>query len=156
MKITAIQNIRKYTVTATTQPRQYKVVVSSTPKQRIITIAPLGKRGFRGYSVYELAVQNGFPGTEQDWLESLKGKSFQETFETVSKNLKGNPYALNYTSGKLTSIVYTLPNGTITKTLNYTGEKLTSIVLSGDTPSGINLTKTLSYTGDTLTSITYS
>jgi hypothetical protein len=86
----------------------------------------------------------------------MPGKSFQETFETVSKNLKGNPYALNYTSGKLTSIVYTLSNGTITKTLNYTGEKLTSIVLSGDTPAGINLTKTLSYTGDTLTSITYS
>ena len=83
-------------------------------------------------------------------------EGFQETFETVSKNLKGNPYALNYTSGKLTSIVYTLSNGTITKTLNYTGEKLTSIVLSGDTPTGINLTKTLSYTGDTLTSITYS
>lgn len=84
-----------------------------------------------------------------------KNKS-QQTFETVSKNLKGNPYALNYTSGNLTSIVYTLTSGTITKTLNYTGGKLTSIVLSGNTPSGINLTKTLSYTGDTLTSITYS
>ena len=84
-------------------------------------------------------------------LDKLSG-----TFELVSKNLKSNPYTLNYTSGKLTSIVYTLPTGTITKTLNYTSEKLTSIVLSGDTPSGINLTKTLSYTGDTLTSITYS
>jgi len=79
-----------------------------------------------------------------------------ETFETVSKNLKGNPYTLNYTSGKLTSIVYTLPTGTITKTLNYTGEKLTSIVLSGNTPDGIKLTKTLSYTADLLTNITYS
>jgi hypothetical protein len=77
-------------------------------------------------------------------------------FESISKNLKGYPYALNYTSGKLTSIVYTLSNGTITKTLNYTGEKLTSIVLSGDTPTGINLTKTLSYTADTLTHIIYS
>lgn len=78
------------------------------------------------------------------------------TFETISKNLKSYPYTLNYTSGKLTSIVYTLPSGTITKTLNYTSEKLTSIVLSGDTPSGIDLTKTLAYTGDTLTGITYS
>lgn len=79
-----------------------------------------------------------------------------ETFETVSKNLKGNPYVLNYTAGKLTSIVYTVVGGTITKTLNYTGEKLNSLVLSGSTPNGINLTKTLSYTGDTLTNITYS
>jgi hypothetical protein len=72
MKITAVQNIRKYTVTATTKPRQYKVVVSSAPKQTTITVAPLGKRGFRGYSAYELAVQNGFPGTEQDWLDLQK------------------------------------------------------------------------------------
>lgn len=79
----------------------------------------------------------------------------KSTFETVSKNLKGYPYALNYTSGKLTNIVYTLPTGTITKTLNYTGEKLTSIVLSGNTPSGISLTKTLAYTGDNLSTITY-
>lgn len=84
-------------------------------------------------------------------LDKLSG-----TFELISKNLKSYAYALSYTSGKLTSIVYTLPTGTITKTLNYTGEKLTSIVLSGDTPSGINLTKNLSYTGDTLTAITYN
>jgi hypothetical protein len=56
----------------------------------------------------------------------------------------------------LTSIVYTLPVGTITKTLNYTLGTLTSIVLSGDTPAGIDLTKTLGYTGSELTSITYS
>jgi hypothetical protein len=87
-------------------------------------------------------------------IEHIASKIKPE-FETISKNLKGNPYNLSYTSGKLTSIVYTLPTGTITKTLNYTGEKLTSIVLSGDTPSGILLTKTLSYTGDNLTSITY-
>lgn len=80
----------------------------------------------------------------------------QDTFETVSKNLKAYPASLNYTSGVLTSIVYTLPVGTITKTLNYTSEILTSIVLSGSTPSGISLTKTLGYTSGILTSITYS
>lgn len=79
-----------------------------------------------------------------------------ETFETVSKNLKTYPASLNYTLGVLTSIVYTLPVGTITKTLNYTLGTLTSIVLSGDTPAGIDLTKTLGYTGSELTSITYS
>lgn len=108
-----------------------------------------------GKSAYEIAVANGFVGTEAEWLESLKG-NFKETFETVSKNLKGNPYVLNYTSGKLTSIVYTVIGGNITKTLNYTGEKITSIVLSGNTPNGISLTKTLSYTGDSLINITYS
>lgn len=80
----------------------------------------------------------------------------QDTFETVAKNLRAYPATFNYTSGTLTSIVYTLPSGTITKTLNYTSGTLTSIVLSGNTPTGIDLTKTLGYTGGILTSITYS
>lgn len=29
--------------------------------------------GPRGFSAYEIAVQNGFIGTEQEWLDSLKG-----------------------------------------------------------------------------------
>ena len=31
--------------------------------------------GNRGYSAYEVAVLNGFVGTEQEWLDSLKGPS---------------------------------------------------------------------------------
>ena len=31
--------------------------------------------GSRGYSAYEIAVQNGFVGTEEEWLESLKGET---------------------------------------------------------------------------------
>lgn len=120
-----------------------------------ITIETVGL-GAQGLSAYQIAVANGFVGTETQWLASLQGDSYDETFETVSKNLKGKPYALNYTSGKLTSIVYTIVGGNITKTLNYTGDKLTSLVLSGATPTGISLTKTLTYTGNTLTSITYS
>ncbi len=29
--------------------------------------------GFQGKSAYEIAVDNGFSGSEQEWLESLKG-----------------------------------------------------------------------------------
>ena len=82
--------------------------------------------------------------------------SVQETFETVSKNIKAWDVTLNYTGGNLTSLVYSYGANTITKTLGYTGDLLTSVVLSGNTPSGIDLTKTLIYTGDTLTSINYS
>lgn len=78
------------------------------------------------------------------------------SFESVSKNLKSYPFVLNYTNEVLTSVVYTLPTGTITKTLNYTSGVLTSVVLSGATPNGIDLTKTLTYTNEVLTSITYS
>ena len=75
-----------------------------------------------------------------------------ETYETVSKNLKGIPFSLNYSSGLLASVIYS--NG-ITKTFIRTGSKITSIVLSGSTPSGIALTKVLGYTGDNLTSVGY-
>lgn len=88
---------------------------------------------------------------------SSDGGGLDETFETVSKNLKGNPYTLTYTGEQLTSMLYTLPaSESITKTFAYTGTKLTSITLSGDTPAGINLIKTLIYTGDSLTGITYA
>lgn len=39
-----------------------------------ITISTVGVAGQRGKSAYEVAVDNGFTGTEQEWLESLKGK----------------------------------------------------------------------------------
>ena len=31
--------------------------------------------GIQGKSAYEVAVENGFKGTEQEWLESLKGET---------------------------------------------------------------------------------
>ena len=34
---------------------------------------PKGDTGSTGKSAYEIAVQYGFEGTEQEWLESLKG-----------------------------------------------------------------------------------
>lgn len=34
---------------------------------------------WRGYSAYEIAVKNGFEGTEAQWLESLKGADGQTT-----------------------------------------------------------------------------
>lgn len=34
----------------------------------------------KGKSAYEIAVDDGFRGTEEDWLESLKGKDGEITF----------------------------------------------------------------------------
>lgn len=42
-----------------------------------------GARGKDGASAYEIAVKNGFDGTEQEWLESLKPK---ETLITIEVN----------------------------------------------------------------------
>lgn len=78
------------------------------------------------------------------------------TFETVSKNIRAWDATYAYTGDQLTTITYTDGASTIVKTFNYTLEKLTSLVLTGDTPSGIDLTKTLLYTGDKLTGASYS
>lgn len=91
----------------------------------------------------------------EDGIEFVpdSGAGVSVSFETVSKNLPASGATLSYTGENLTSIAYV--NG-VTKTLNYTGDNLTSVVLSGSTPSGIDLTKTLSYTGENITSIVYS
>ena len=48
-----------------------------------------GPRGEKGYSAYEVAVKNGYTGTEAEWLETLKGE----------KGEKGEPGA-NGSDGK--------------------------------------------------------
>ena len=79
------------------------------------------------------------------------------SFETVNRNLKAYPYALNYIGKDTSDIVYDLGGGfTITKTFGYTGKDLTTITLSGDIPMGIDTIKTLGYTSGNLTSISYS
>jgi len=92
-----------------------------------------------------------------DLLGTGSSAALGEEFETVSKNLKSYPYTLSYGVDGLSAITYDIGGGlSIVKTFNYTLSVLTSIVLSGDTPSGIELTKTLSYTGIDLTGVAYS
>lgn len=54
----------------------------------------LYEKGDRGYSAYEIAVQNGFEGTEEEWLESLKGADGTMVFEDLTDDqramLKGD------------------------------------------------------------------
>lgn len=57
-----------------------KVVVRPTPPPRVVVRRPGppgvdGIDGAEGLSAYEVAVANGFVGTEQEWLESLKGEA---------------------------------------------------------------------------------
>jgi hypothetical protein len=80
----------------------------------------------------------------------------ENSFETISKNLKSFNYTFNYTGELLSSITYDTLDGDIIKTFNYTDDKLTSIVLSGEIPLGIYSTKTFTYSGEELINITYS
>lgn len=50
-----------------------------------IWIDPNGKEtDLRGKSAYEVAVDNGFVGTEQEWLESLRGPAYVLTEEDIN------------------------------------------------------------------------
>ena len=95
-------------------------------------------------------------GSVTQYTDEMAQDAVAKYFESVSKNIKSYPYELNYTGDTLTSIAYTVPAGTITKTFNYTGDILNTIVLSGNTPSGISLTKSFTYVGDNVSQIIYS
>lgn len=100
-----------------------------------------GGSGPAGKSAYQIAVENGFVGTEEEWLASL-GSGFADTFETISKNLRADDAVLAYVNGDLSTITYA--DGVV-KTLGYTTGTLTTITLSG-APAGVtDIVKTLTY-----------
>lgn len=113
-------------------------------------------------TIDQAEAEAGIATTRRAWTaqrvrQAIAALAIGNTFETVSQSLSALPQTITYSSGRISTIVYTLPNNsTITKTINYTGDKVTSVVLSGATPSGIQLTKTLTYTGDNITEVSYS
>lgn len=71
-----------------------------------------GIQGIQGLSAYEVAVQNGYSGTESEWLESLKGEEYDDEpiwktqGELGAKNLIPFPY---YENSKTTlGVTYTV------------------------------------------------
>lgn len=43
---------------------------------KIVEVVSKGKQGVSGKSAYTVAIENGFKGTEEEWLSSLKGEAF--------------------------------------------------------------------------------
>ena len=92
--------------------------------------------GGRGYSAYEIAVQEGFVGTEEEWLDSLVGPQGPQG-ETGAQGIQGpqgvqgpqgedgapgqdgySPTATVTKSGKVATITITDKNGTTTATVS--------------------------------------
>lgn len=66
---------REITAVIEAEERNIDVQVAPTVRQVVIEQSNLeGRKGDRGLSAYELAVENGFQGSESDWLASLKGQ----------------------------------------------------------------------------------
>lgn len=64
-----------------------------------------GKDGADGKSAYQVAVDNGFDGTEAEWLETLKGKDGSDGQDGVSCTHQWNGTTLSVTSASGTSSV---------------------------------------------------
>ena len=87
----------------------------------------------------------------------VSGEYIEQSFETISKNLNQYPYSLNYYSGVLTSVIYSLGTGlNISKNLEYNNSGLlVKVSLSGSVPS-VSLNKNLLYSGSSLTGVYYN
>lgn len=72
---------------------------------------------WRGYSAYEIAVQNGFEGTEEEWLASLKGERGDDAAtltvnrkDAVDKNITLYGTDIQVQSGSTRTIAQTMEN----------------------------------------------
>ena len=64
---------------------QEKVTGNATIKQTCLTHkVVISNNGTAGASAYQIALANGFVGTEEEWLESLKAKNYTRKHDYVS------------------------------------------------------------------------
>lgn len=73
-----------------------------------------GAKGDDGKSAYEIAVDNGFEGTEEEWLESLKGSDGEDGTNGTDgrgiENIERDGNMLVFTMTDNTTIEVDLPN----------------------------------------------
>lgn len=66
-----------------------------------------GSPGINGQSAYELAVENGFNGTLQEWLTSLKGDPGENGQDATNVTLESiGAASLNHSHGNMNIITY--------------------------------------------------
>lgn len=143
----------------TTNIQQKKIDVKLEKKYINVQMQNYGTRGIPGASAYEVAVQNGYVGTEEEWLESLVGPQGEEGPEgPEGPSGPANTLSIGTVTGGATAaatITGTAPNQTLNLTLpkGDTGETgatgpagngITGTAKTGS--SGLVDTYTISYT----------
>lgn len=65
-------------------------------------IGNIGYKGERGYSAYEIAVQNGFIGTEEEWLEQIISNTYDaiEYINNKTTAINSSSTDIQYPSAK--------------------------------------------------------
>lgn len=112
------------------------------------TVAGAGAiKGEDGKSAYQIAIENGFVGTESEWLKSLKGekgtdgKNYQvETVESTETTVELQPNKF-YKFGKVTELNLTLAEITDNTQLN----EFMFEFISGETATTLTLPDTIKW-----------
>ncbi len=66
-------NVDQNKIELNVQPPATKITEVKT-KDFVLSLSRTGGQGAQGYSAYEIAVHEGFVGTEEEWIASLKGE----------------------------------------------------------------------------------
>ena len=102
MRVTVNQTVEQYRLTATQNVDQFRVVVSESTSIIRVTAASLGVSGL---SAYDIAVVNGFVGTQQQWLQSLQGQNSAANRNVVNELPQGLINGINATFSSLFSFI---------------------------------------------------
>ena len=102
MRVTVNQTVEQYRLTATQNVDQFRVVVSESTSTIRVTAASLGVSGL---SAYDIAVVNGFVGTQQQWLQSLQGQNSTANRNVINELPQGLINGINATFSSLFSFI---------------------------------------------------
>ena len=72
MDLIVQETIENYNIIVNEDTEDISIIVEETVINTNIFIEEIGIQGDRGLSNYEIAVKNGFVGTELEWLETQK------------------------------------------------------------------------------------
>ena len=117
----------------------------------------LGFKGERGYSAYEIAVQNGFIGTEQDWLAQL-GTSInfnqtktmyttesEESSHALPDSFTSNSFLDIYVNGKhLAPDKYSISDGIINYSPSLSASSTVELVVTTSSTNELPIVTTIS------------
>lgn len=123
----------------------------------------LGFKGERGYSAYEIAVKNGYVGTEEDWLATLGTTThFAQTKIMYTTEAEESTHALpeNYTSNSFLDIYvdgkhlaldkYTISDGQINYSPSLSASSVVELVVTTASTNNLPIVTTIDeYSTDT-------
>lgn len=119
----------------------------------------LGFKGERGYSAYEIAVQNGFTGTEEDWLATLgtsthfnQTKTMYVTSSEESSHILPDTYTSDsfldiYVDGKHLALdKYTISGGNINYSPSLPASSTVELVVTTSSTNNLPIVTTINET----------